>query len=133
MCSAPAPSSRGRDEIFAVFDSDHSTISSADAAAYGDDDIAKNIVPLPRVSRCDGIALTGCIVYATCSLLAQENQSVVDDFLNEHPDFEVIPAATILRTQSIDVAHAARFAPYFVMLPHLHGTDGFFAAVFERR
>ena len=75
----------------------------------------------------------GRIVYATCSLLAQENQSVVDDFLNEHPDFGVIPAATVLRAQSVDVAHAARFAPYFVMLPHLHGTDGFFAAVFERR
>ncbi len=72
-------------------------------------------------------------MYATCSLLAQENQSVVDDFLTQHSDFELIPAATVLRAQSVDVSHAARFAPYFVMLPHLHGTDGFFAAVFERR
>ena len=75
----------------------------------------------------------GRLVYATCSLLAQENQSVVDEFLTEHPDYEVIPAATVLRAQSIDVEPAARFAPYFVMLPHLHGTDGFFAAVLERR
>ncbi len=75
----------------------------------------------------------GRLVYATCSLLAQENQSVVDDFLTQHSDFELIPAATVLRAQSVDVSHAARFAPYFVMLPHLHGTDGFFAAVFERR
>jgi len=75
----------------------------------------------------------GRLAYATCSLLAQENQSVVDDFLTEHSDYELIPAATVLRAQSVDVSHAARFAPYFVMLPHLHGTDGFFAAVFERR
>jgi 16S rRNA (cytosine967-C5)-methyltransferase len=75
----------------------------------------------------------GRLVYATCSLLAQENQAVAETFLAEHPEFELVPAATVLRAQSIDVEHAARFAPYFVMLPHLHGTDGFFAAVFERR
>ena len=75
----------------------------------------------------------GRLVYATCSLLVRENQQVVDAFLADHPDYELIPVATVLRAQSIDVEHAARFAPYFVMLPHLHGTDGFFAAVFERR
>jgi 16S rRNA C967 or C1407 C5-methylase (RsmB/RsmF family) len=31
------------------------------------------------------------------------------------------------------VPEAQRFAPWFTMLPHLHGTDGFFAAVLERR
>lgn len=75
----------------------------------------------------------GRLVYATCSLLTQENQAVADAFLSEHPDFQLVPAATVLRAQSVDVEQAARFAPYFVMLPHLHGTDGFFAAVFERR
>lgn len=76
---------------------------------------------------------SGRLVYATCSLLEGENQHVVDAFLSEHADFDLIPAATVLRAQSIDVEHAARFAPYFVVLPHLHATDGFFAAVFERR
>ena len=79
------------------------------------------------------LAPGGRLVYATCSLLTQENQAVADAFLSEHPDFQLVPAATVLRVQSVDVEHAARFAPYFVMLPHLHGTDGFFAAVFERR
>jgi 16S rRNA (cytosine967-C5)-methyltransferase len=74
----------------------------------------------------------GRIVYATCSLLARENQDVIERFLAEHPDFAIVPAATVLRAQKIEVDHLARFAPYFVMLPHLHGTDGFFSAVLER-
>jgi 16S rRNA (cytosine967-C5)-methyltransferase len=74
----------------------------------------------------------GRVVYATCSLLARENQDVIQAFLAQHPDFHVVPAATVLRAQKIDVDHMARFAPYFVMLPHLHATDGFFAAVLER-
>jgi 16S rRNA (cytosine967-C5)-methyltransferase len=74
----------------------------------------------------------GRVVYATCSLLQRENQDVIEAFLAQHPDFHVVPAATVLRAQKIDLDHMARFAPYFVMLPHLHATDGFFAAVLER-
>jgi 16S rRNA (cytosine967-C5)-methyltransferase len=75
----------------------------------------------------------GRLVYATCSLLAAENQGIVEAFLAEHPQFAVVPAAEVLQAQSIQVEHAERFAPWFVMLPHLHDTDGFFAAVLERR
>jgi 16S rRNA (cytosine967-C5)-methyltransferase len=74
----------------------------------------------------------GRLVYATCSLLVRENQQVIDAFLAEHPEHVLIPSATVLQTQSIEIDYAARFAPYFVMLPHLHATDGFFAAVLER-
>jgi 16S rRNA (cytosine967-C5)-methyltransferase len=75
----------------------------------------------------------GRLVYATCSLLARENQDVVEQFLREQPQFAPAPAAEVLARQGIDLDHAARFAPFFVMLPHLHGTDGFFAAVLERQ
>jgi 16S rRNA (cytosine967-C5)-methyltransferase len=75
----------------------------------------------------------GRLVYATCSLLALENQEVVERFLAEQPDFAPLEAAHVLAAQRIEIDHAARFAPWFVMLPHLHGTDGFFAAVLERR
>jgi 16S rRNA (cytosine967-C5)-methyltransferase len=74
----------------------------------------------------------GRLVYATCSLLARENQEVVTAFLGEHPNFTLLPAQPILAAQSIAIDGFDRFAPYFVMLPHLHGTDGFFAAVLER-
>jgi len=75
----------------------------------------------------------GRLVYATCSLLEIENQRVIEQFVAENDQFAVLPAADVLSQQGIEVEHAARFAPYFVMLPHLHGTDGFFAAVLERR
>jgi 16S rRNA (cytosine967-C5)-methyltransferase len=75
----------------------------------------------------------GRLVYATCSLLATENQDVVEGFLAERPEFSVVCATEVLKAQGIAIDHAERFAPWFVMLPHLHGTDGFFAAVLERR
>ena len=74
----------------------------------------------------------GRLVYSTCSLLARENQQVVERFLSDHPEFSVVPAQQVLETQSIVIDGLQRFAPYFVMLPHLHATDGFFAAVLER-
>jgi 16S rRNA (cytosine967-C5)-methyltransferase len=74
----------------------------------------------------------GRIVYATCSVLARENEEVVTAFLASNPGFQTVPAATVLTSQGVRIDHLARFAPYFVMLPHLHGTDGFFAAVLER-
>jgi 16S rRNA (cytosine967-C5)-methyltransferase len=75
----------------------------------------------------------GRLVYATCSLLKQENQDVIDEFLGVHPEYRVLPANDVLTPQSVFIEHAHRFAPYFVMLPHLHATDGFFAAVLERQ
>jgi 16S rRNA (cytosine967-C5)-methyltransferase len=75
----------------------------------------------------------GRLVYATCSLLAVENQGVVERFCAEQPEFSVLDAAGVLAPQGVVIDHAARFAPWFVMLPHLHATDGFFAAVLERR
>lgn len=75
----------------------------------------------------------GRLVYATCSLLAVENQEVVETFLRENPEFALLPASEVLQSQGIALDHSERFAPWFVMLPHLHGTDGFFAAVLQRR
>jgi 16S rRNA (cytosine967-C5)-methyltransferase len=75
----------------------------------------------------------GRLVYATCSLLALENQDLVEEFVAEQPQFELRPAAEVLQAQGLALSHTERFAPWFVMLPHLHGTDGFFAAVLERR
>jgi 16S rRNA (cytosine967-C5)-methyltransferase len=70
----------------------------------------------------------GRLVYATCSILPEENESVVDAFLSAHTNFVRLSAARTLAEQGItlDCGEDMR------LLPHLNGTDGFYAAVLER-
>jgi 16S rRNA (cytosine967-C5)-methyltransferase len=75
----------------------------------------------------------GRLVYATCSLLAEENQAVIESFVADQPQFAAVPAVEVLSTQNIAIPGLETSAPYFVMLPHVHATDGFFAAVLQRR
>lgn len=71
----------------------------------------------------------GRLVYATCSLLEEENQRVVENFLATHPEFDLIPMNQVLAEQKIPLD----MGDYLVLLPHVHQTDGFFAAVLERK
>jgi 16S rRNA (cytosine967-C5)-methyltransferase len=71
----------------------------------------------------------GRLVYATCSLLDAENEAVVSAFLAKHPEFVSLSAEEVLRKQDIEISCGERLR----LLPHQHGTDGFFAAVMERQ
>ncbi|MFD2366519.1 RsmB/NOP family class I SAM-dependent RNA methyltransferase [Pseudoduganella sp. GCM10020061] len=71
----------------------------------------------------------GRLVYATCSLLEEENDAVVQEFLASHADFELVPMHKVLAEQKIDL----EMGDYLKLLPHKHQTDGFFAAVLERK
>lgn len=77
----------------------------------------------------------GRLVYATCSLLQQENQDVIEEFLKENPEFELLNAWDVLAQQGVEVLdfQKERFGNYFVMLPHLNQTDGFFGAVLQKK
>lgn len=68
----------------------------------------------------------GRLVYATCSLLRDENATIAEGFLANHPDFKLVPVQDILK-QDLQTT-----SPMLQLMPHIHGTDGFFAAVFER-
>lgn len=70
----------------------------------------------------------GRLVYATCSLLAAENEAVVRAFLERHPQFALLPAAGVLARHGIAVD-----GEMLQLLPQRHNTDGFFAAVLERQ
>ncbi|MDE3106457.1 MAG: RsmB/NOP family class I SAM-dependent RNA methyltransferase [Acidobacteriota bacterium] len=71
----------------------------------------------------------GRLVYATCSVLHEENQAIVEAFLATHPDFALLPAGDVLRQQHIELA----MGDYLQLNPQQHNTDGFFAAVLERK
>jgi len=70
----------------------------------------------------------GRLVYATCSILQEENERVVEAFAGRHPEFAERSSDELLREQRITVDSGARLR----LWPHVHGTDGFFAAAFER-
>ena len=69
----------------------------------------------------------GRLVYATCSLLALENDDRIDAFRARHPEF------TLLRAdEAWDGADMPGMGEFFRATPATTGTDGFFAAILER-
>ncbi|TAJ77108.1 16S rRNA (cytosine(967)-C(5))-methyltransferase RsmB [bacterium] len=66
----------------------------------------------------------GILVYATCTLTREENEEIVEDFLNRRRDFVVESAGSYLPAEAGNLA----WGKYFLALPHKHNTDGFFAA-----
>ena len=82
---------------------------------------------LDSAARC--VAPGGRLVYATCSLLAEENEHQADAFLARHPEFVRVDVADVLASRCDNLTFDG---PYMQLRPDVHGTDGFFAAVFER-
>jgi len=72
----------------------------------------------------------GRLVYGTCSLLVEENEDMVSEFLQRHPDFALVPAKDVLERQGVKLPQSGEFLRLY---PHVHDTDGFFAAVLERK
>ena len=70
----------------------------------------------------------GRLVYATCSVLPDENEAVVDAFLAANRGFATGDAAAELARAGI----ALDTGPTLKLRPHEHGCDGFFAAVLTR-
>ena len=70
----------------------------------------------------------GRLVYATCSILREENEAIADDFQGAHPEFTALSCTALLAAQRIALDTGERLR----LAPHLHRTDGFFAAAFER-
>jgi 16S rRNA (cytosine967-C5)-methyltransferase len=88
--------------------------------------VTKQAAILDQASRL--VRKGGRLVYATCSVLSEENEAQVQAFLSGHPDFAVLPltAAWVLPCPPPGAG------PFLVLTPRRGGTDGFFAAVLER-
>ena len=74
----------------------------------------------------------GRLVYATCSLLPEEDEMQMQAFLQRHPDFAPCPMGPLWAGLVPGVAPPGE-GPWLALSPARHGTDGFFAAVVERR
>jgi len=72
----------------------------------------------------------GRLVYATCSLLPDENADQIKSFLTENPDFSIRPVTEALGPEAKNLSDANGFLQ---MTPARHDTDGFFAALLVRK
>ena len=96
------------------------------------DDLADLLVRQQEILRSAArlVRPGGRVVYATCSLLHEENEAQAEAFLAATPDFSVVPAA---RAWHDTIGGAAPGGDRYLRLtPARHGTDGFFVAIFER-
>ncbi len=69
----------------------------------------------------------GLLLYSTCSVMQEENDGVVEAFLEGNPDFAVVTRPTTVPSEVLDPRGFLR------TFPHRHGTDGFFGALLRRR
>ena len=80
----------------------------------------------------------GRLVYATCSVLPQENEAIAEAFSLANPDFAPMSVGAVLA--GLKVTDAASLCSggedgqlYLRLWPHLHHTDGFFGAVWQKK
>lgn len=71
----------------------------------------------------------GRMVYATCSLLREENEDIVAAFQAEHPRFDIVSCGETLQIPTLGAMPDRSLR----LWPHVHGTDGFFGTIFERQ
>src|SRR5207237_715779 len=73
----------------------------------------------------------GKLIYATCSILQNENESQVQEFLRSGNNFRVVPVKKVWN-KNLTVDENNDFS-FLRLTPHQDGVDGFFAAVLENR
>ncbi|HEY5598225.1 MAG TPA: RsmB/NOP family class I SAM-dependent RNA methyltransferase [Kiloniellales bacterium] len=77
----------------------------------------------------------GRLIYATCSLLAAENERQMDAFLGRWPNFAIVPAMAVWAETPVSLGAPPTppvAGPYLFLTPARHGCDGFFAAALAR-
>ena len=79
----------------------------------------------------------GRLVYVTCSMLTGENEKTADAFEAAHGDFTPVAVGDALSNPALSDAARAQLAGFakghrLRLSPTTSGTDGFFAALYER-
>ena len=71
----------------------------------------------------------GRLVYATCSILVSENQGIIQQFIAENTEFEILEVAPLLNIPDLILSDPQ----YLELKPHIHDTDGFFACAMQKK
>jgi 16S rRNA (cytosine967-C5)-methyltransferase len=85
---------------------------------------------LPKIQRdilnnaCKYLKSGGTLIYSTCTILPEENEKNIEDFLASHPDFYL---------EEWQVGDIVAKDGMITLLPHIHKTDGFFIAKLKRK
>jgi 16S rRNA (cytosine967-C5)-methyltransferase len=76
----------------------------------------------------------GRIVYATCSLLRAEDEDIAEAFTASHPAFRRLRVQELLENAKVENAASlcSDGGTDLRLWPHRHGTDGFYAAAWEK-
>lgn len=69
----------------------------------------------------------GRLIYCTCSLILQENENIIDDFLKLHSNFSLCRPPALINKQLVDRRG------FYRTYPHRHNMDGFFGAILKRQ
>jgi 16S rRNA (cytosine967-C5)-methyltransferase len=72
------------------------------------------------------VRLGGTLIYAVCSVLREEGEEVIDAILRARPELEPAPF------EAPEARAVCGDLPSFRLLPHIHGTDGYFVACLRR-
>jgi 16S rRNA (cytosine967-C5)-methyltransferase len=84
----------------------------------------------------------GRLVYATCSLLKDENEVIAQQFSAANPEFEMLQVGDVLTQLKVENAaslctgtglEGSTGLEYLRLWPHIHQTDGFFAAIWQKK
>lgn len=86
-------------------------------------DLQKRLIA--RVAGC--LRPGGRLVYSTCSVMPEENEAVIGDFLSRHGDF------CLIRPPGIIPLSMVTEGGFFKTRPDFHGADGFFGAVLRKK
>jgi 16S rRNA (cytosine967-C5)-methyltransferase len=92
------------------------------------DDIDKFVSLQKYILRQASLAVkkSGRLIYCTCSLLPQENQDIITDFLNMNSRFSLCRPPAQINKSLFDSEY------FYRTYPHAHNMDGFFGVIVKR-